>query len=116
MIAEKYEYPSNGIYNETVAVMDDGRRYTVDTQYGGVYPHGEHSDACSQRTKIGGRCDCGLLDGIDVASLVIEARQNGKFGQAPRPVVAQVIDDAPEWTSPRGLTLTEEMDREDTIY
>lgn len=78
-----YEYPAGGRYGETVAVID-GRRYLVDTQYAAVLPLGTHADACSQLITMGGRCDCGLLDGIDVVGLVADARERGKCGTPPQ--------------------------------
>ena len=78
-----YAYPINGLYNETVATLDDGRVVTINTQYAAVLPHGKHADNCDQINKMGGRCNCGLLDGIDVAALVADARINGKRGPAP---------------------------------
>jgi hypothetical protein len=117
MIATTYEYPASERYNETVAVLPDGRRMTVDTQYAVVLPHGDHADGCAQVNVMGGRCDCGKLAGVDVGALVTEARANGRFGRAPKTRVAPVpAPVAAEWKSPRGLTLTEEMDREDTTY
>jgi acetone carboxylase gamma subunit len=83
--AVSYEYPTNGQYAETVAVLQDGRRVTVNTQYAVVLPHGKHADNCDQINKMGGRCTCGMLDGIDVAALVADARVNGKRGREPRP-------------------------------
>lgn len=83
--AVSYEYPMDACSAETVATLEDGRVVTVNTQYGVVQPHGKHADDCDQKTKIGGRCTCGLLDGIDVAALVADARINGKRGRKPRP-------------------------------
>ncbi|NUQ71697.1 MAG: hypothetical protein HUU17_12880 [Chthonomonadales bacterium] len=83
--AAKYEYPITGAYNETTATLDDGRVVTVNTQYGVVLSHGSHKADCDQLTKMGGRCTCGLLDGIDVAALVADARANGKRGPKPMP-------------------------------
>jgi acetone carboxylase gamma subunit len=84
--ATSYEYPSGGRYAETVATLEDGRVCTVDTQYAVVLPHGNHKSDCDQINTMGGRCTCGLLDGIDVAALVADARGNGKCGRAPAPV------------------------------
>lgn len=78
-----YDYPINGLYNETVATLDDGRVVTINTQYAVVLPHGKHADNCDQINKMGGRCNCGLLDGIDVEALVADARINGKRGERP---------------------------------
>ncbi|MFA5054126.1 MAG: hypothetical protein WC565_08705 [Parcubacteria group bacterium] len=83
--AESYAYPMGGAYAETVATLSDGRICTINTQYGCVLPHGEHAEDCEQLTKMGGRCTCGLLDGIDVEALVADARANGKRGYAPEP-------------------------------
>ena len=80
-----YEYPESGASNETVAVLEDGRRIAIDGQYNVASPYGQHAADCAQLTKIGGRCDCGLLDGIDVAALVADAKVRGLFGRAPRP-------------------------------
>ena len=52
MSTTRFEHPISGRYNETVAVLDDGRRMTVDTQYGVVIPHVGYS-----------------LDGVDVCLL-----------------------------------------------
>jgi hypothetical protein len=79
-----YEYPVNGASNETLAILDDGRRCVVNTQYGTVSPLGKHSDTCAQVTRMGGRCDCGLLDGINVIAIVADARKNGLRGEAPQ--------------------------------
>jgi len=83
--AAKYEYPMSGAYAETIATLDDGRVVTINTQYAVVLPHGEHAEDCEQLTQMGGRCTCGLLEGIDVAALVADARVNGKRGREPRP-------------------------------
>jgi len=112
----KYEHTMTGQYNETIAIIDDGRRISVDTQYGMCAPLGKHADGCSQVTKMGGRCDCGMLDGIDCDALIADAKINGKFGAAPQPAPINTDVHINEWRSPRGLTLTEEMDRDDTIY
>ena len=87
MIAQSYNYPMSGGYAETVATLADGRVMTVDTQYSCVLAHGNHAKNCDQINKMGGRCNCGLLAGIDLPALVIEAREHGKFG---RPEVAPV--------------------------
>ena len=86
--AERYEYPMSGRYAETVAHMADGRVLTVDTQYAKVYPRGAHAADCEQVTRMGGQCTCGLLDGIDVAALVADARVRGKRGKRPTTRVA----------------------------
>lgn len=82
--AEKYEYPMNGASAETIATLPGGRVVTVNAQYSCVLPHGDHAEDCEQLTKMGGRCACGLLDGIDVEALVADARANGKMGHAPK--------------------------------
>lgn len=79
----KYDYPLNGVANETVATLADGTRVTVCPQYKAALVHGDHAEDCEQITKMGGRCTCGKLDGIDVAALLADARENGKFGRAP---------------------------------
>lgn len=82
-----YGYPANGAYNETVATIGD-RRYLVNTQYSAVYPIGvKHADTCEQICKMGGRCTCGLLAGVDTTALIVDGRANGKFGKEPQPVV-----------------------------
>lgn len=89
-----YSHPANGAYNETTATLDDGRVMTVNTQYNAVLPHGKHAADCDQINKMGGRCTCGMLAGVDVAALIADARINGRFGRAPvakvkAPVVAE---------------------------
>jgi hypothetical protein len=79
-----YEYPANGYYNETVVVFTDGSKANVCVQYSSVMPLGSHTDDCEQVTKMGGRCTCGKLDGIDVPALLADAKANGKFGEAPK--------------------------------
>lgn len=72
----RYDYPHSGRYNETVAITDDGREYLVDTQYGVVQPLGRHTDGCSLKTRIGGRCDCGLREDVmTTAELAFKARE-----------------------------------------
>ena len=83
--AASYEYPMGGQNAETVATLEDGRVVTINTQYACVFPHGNHKADCDQINKMGGRCTCGLLDGIDVAALVADARINGKRGRKPEP-------------------------------
>ena len=85
--ARTYDYPANGAGGETVATLADGRTMTIDTRYGVVLPHGQHADGCSQTTEIGGRCDCGMLDGVDVEALVADARERGLRGRRPRRVL-----------------------------
>jgi hypothetical protein len=86
-----YEHPMSGPKSETVATLDDGRVLTINTQYAVVLPHGKHAANCDQVCKMGGRCNCGLLDGIDVAALVADARLRGKFGPAPVVPVAKSV-------------------------
>jgi hypothetical protein len=81
--ATRYDYPANGGYADTVATLADGRRMLVNSQYADVSPYGVHAADCEQLTKMGGHCTCGLLAGIDVRSLVADARINGIFGAAP---------------------------------
>lgn len=83
--ATTYRYPASRMYNETVATLEDGRVVTINTQYGVVLPHGQHADDCDQINKMGGRCSCGMLDGIDVDALVADARERGLCGVAPKP-------------------------------
>jgi len=81
MRAATYDYGVNGEYAETVATLGDGRKMLVNTQYATVCSLGRHADSCSQVTKIGGRCDCGKLDGVNIDALIADARVNGKFGK-----------------------------------
>ena len=116
-----YRHPLDGHYAETIATLGDGREMLINCQYAVVYPLGPHPDNCSQLTEIGGRCNCGKLAGVDTAALVIEARESGKCGRAPRitrheKFSSLVEGGTAEWRSPSGLTLTEEMDREDSDY
>jgi hypothetical protein len=85
--ATEYRAAMGGGYATTVAALDDGRVVTVDTQYARVYAHGQHAGNCDQINKMGGRCTCGLMDGIDEAALVADARVRGVFGQ-PQVAVA----------------------------
>lgn len=84
-MAVSYDYPMDGQYAETVATLEDGRVVTINTQHACVLPHGNHASDCDQMNKWGGLCTCGLLDGIDVAALVADARINGKRGRKPEP-------------------------------
>ena len=116
MIADHYEYPFRERYNETVAVMPNGDRINIDVQYGVASPLGQHAADCSLKAKIGGRCDCGRLNGIDVPALIAEARDAGKIGsesqsreraewdrlKAQHPdasddEIDEMLDDAEEW-------------------
>ena len=109
----KYDYPPNGQYNETLEVSFN---VIINIQYNRVLPIGEHDTTCDQINKMGGICNCGLLDGINCDALIDDARKNGKFGPRPEKISSQKDEDFKEWKSHRGLTLTEEMNREDTIY
>ena len=95
-----YEYPPSGAYNETVAILEDGRRLWIDTQYATVDV--EHATDCAkmvaQRSKSNvceaysasrsTGCTCGALDGIDESAILIDARAHGLFGVPPRKPVA----------------------------
>ena len=94
-----YEHPTDGAYAETRATLDDGRVVTVNTQYAVVLPHGQHADTCAQLNRIGGRCDCGLLAGLDLAAIIADARANGKFGPEPTPAAPALA----EAVRPRGV-------------
>lgn len=85
MMMIKYSYPVSRLYNETVATLADGRTVTVNTQYESVFSHRHLSDGCGAMVRMGGRCDCGALDGIDIPALVADARANGLFGTTPKP-------------------------------
>ena len=82
--ATKYDYTVTGGYADTMATMADGRRVIVNTQHSRVDPLGQHAANCAQVTRMGGRCDCGLLDGIDCQALVADATKRGKFGRPPQ--------------------------------
>ena len=79
----RYEHTINGRYNETIAILADGREMVINIQYGTIHPLGKHGSTCEQETRMGGVCNCGLLDGVDVAALVADAREHGKLGPAP---------------------------------
>jgi hypothetical protein len=64
--------------SDLVATLADGRRMRVSMQYSDVRPLGEHGDACWQVATMGGRCDCGLLDGVDVEALILAGRAEWK--------------------------------------
>lgn len=85
MKVERYEHAASGGYADTVAVLADGRRLEINTQYSIISPLVAHSATCDQVCKMGGRCNCGLLDGVDAAALVAHARLHGKRGPAPLP-------------------------------
>ena len=112
--ATSYDYPASGQYNSTKATLEDGREMMINTQYSMIDPLATHGNGCNI-AKMGGRCDCGLLDDISVSELVTHAREHGLFGQRPQPE-SKPAPGIPEWKSERGLTLTQEMDSEDTIY
>lgn len=98
MLPVSYKHPFNGAYNETVAVFADGREVTVNTQYSAVYA--AHQEGCEKgrcaksvpnvcdenARRHAAACTCGVLDGIDSAALVADARARGKTGYAPKPV------------------------------
>lgn len=95
-----YDYPANWAYNETIAILADGREYNINTQYGKISPLGNAT-----------------LDGVDQVALLAEARIHGKTGRPPQPKKEiNPKSEKPEWKSARGLTLSEEMDREDSAY
>ena len=79
-----YDYPTDGSYNETVATTDAGRQFIVCPQYEAVYPiNVTHAENCDQINKMGGLCNCGHLENIDIRLLIDDAATNGKFGYAP---------------------------------
>ncbi len=78
----EYSHKFGGGYAETIATID-GNKFLIDTQHEVVLPLGDHADDCDQLNKMGGRCTCGKLDGIDIKSLILDARKNGKLGQEP---------------------------------
>jgi len=103
VIALRYEHPTNGQYNETVAVLPGERRVVVNTQYRAVLPVGghiptvgalfdAHRTGCPQLIVMGGRCTCAANADImaSAGDLVAEARPHGKFGAAPRAVPLEV--------------------------
>jgi len=71
-------------YADTVATIN-GKRYAVNTQYSIVSPWRHLRDDCEMLKKMGGKCTCGAMDGIDVAAVIADARINGKYGVPPRP-------------------------------
>ena len=79
----EYEHTVTGAFNETIAVLGDGRKININTQYNACMPLGDHAEDCDQINKMGGRCTCGLLDGIDTDALIADAKKHGKFGKAP---------------------------------
>ena len=96
----RYEYPVGGEYNQTVAILEDGRRMWINTQY--ATADVRHADDCAKmvarRSKINicesyaaeraAACTCGALDGIDTEALIADARINGKRGTPPKAPIA----------------------------
>lgn len=94
----RYEYPVDGGYADTVAVLDDGRRLWINTQYSEVLarhadgcPKGHCAESCSNVCDEGARrrkatCTCGALDGVDEAAVLADARVYGRCGREPKPV------------------------------
>ena len=113
----EYKYPINDSYSQTTAILDDGRQMTVDTHRSLVIPMGTHADGCSVGDEPRGHCDCGALDGVDVEAMLADAKEHGKFGREPLGA-ARYTPEPPtkEWKSKRGLTLTQEMDRDDSDF
>jgi len=72
--AARWEHPHYLPFNELIAVLGDGRKLSVCVQYHSVQPLGEHAPTCSMVTKMGGTCDCGLLDDIDVEAILADAK------------------------------------------
>ena len=91
MKAASYKYPMNGLYNETIATLPDGRTVTVNTQYSVVDV--EHAPDCDMN-RPGGRyiapprtCTCGnAMSAADTDELVADARINGKRGRPEKSV------------------------------
>ena len=86
-IAEAYEHPLNGVYSETVAIMPDGRKVSVCTQYSYIAISGDHNTGCPQVTEMGGQCSCPQYADImaNKTALIAEAKYRGKFGYPRRP-------------------------------
>lgn len=85
--AISYDYmPVDGDshYADTQAIIG-GKQYAVNTQYGVVAPWRHLSNDCDMMQRMGGKCTCGAMDGIDVDAVLADARINGKFGLPPRP-------------------------------
>jgi len=107
-----YDYPHDGGYADTVATLSDGRRVWINTQYKTI--NVKHTADCA-KSKIkwapednvctmGAKerataCTCGMLDGIDSAALIADARINGKTGNRPTPRETPAAKEARE----RGL-------------
>ena len=87
--ATKYEYPENGRHSETIATLTDGRECIIDIRNDQVFvgSYRDHAADCAIRVSMGGRCNCHLIAGIDVESLLADARANGKFGRKPEPKI-----------------------------
>jgi len=77
-------YADGSNYADTCATIN-GVKYSINAQYGVVAPWRHLRPDCEMMTKIGGKCTCGALDGIDVAAVIADARINGKFGIPPQP-------------------------------
>jgi hypothetical protein len=92
---ESWQYPASGAYNETVAVLADGRKINVCVQYKNICIEGAHLDACTQR-KMGGQCDCPYNADImaDKGEILQAAKGNGFHGRAPMSM--PVVDPDPE--------------------
>jgi hypothetical protein len=96
--ATSYDYPMTGNGAETVAHLTNGTTVTVDKQYKAIMPHKHLSSDCDMMTKMGGRCNCGALDGIDAAALIAEAREFGFFGNKPAIKIERVaLPEAPRY-------------------
>ena len=95
--AASYDYTMQGLGAETEATLVDGRTMIVNKQYSRVFALHERGSTCPQVNKIGGKCNCGSLDGVDAAALVADARAHGKFGPRPRaPYVPSALEIAAE--------------------
>lgn len=79
--AARYEYPANGAYNETIAILEDGRKLIVNTQYKAVRSF-HHADGCDAMMSVCGVCNC-VPANIDVEALVDDAKKRGRRGYAP---------------------------------
>src|SRR5258708_34012 len=90
-----YDYPHNGGYADTVAILSDGRKLYINTQYSEVLENhaagcekGQCDKSLSNVCAEGARrdqaiCTCGATHGINDAKVIADARQNGKFGYRP---------------------------------
>ena len=86
MKISRYDYPAGGQYNETVATLADGRTVWICTQYRTADVR--HSDECAIAKQTAcypkATCTCGAeLSDNEKATLIADARVNGKFGSAP---------------------------------